>query len=132
MSCGIALKEKLGLIYSIAPKWMDREGFQRLERSFNLITSTIVHYVVFSLLILMVCAVNMTKFVGMNPKHWESADLGTEIEERSPGERSPNWGSFSHSMLSLFQISTMDWADIGREVILQEPWIAPFLLLFLL
>ena len=86
-TCGVALIDKLDLLYSINPKFLDREGFRRLLRSFKLITSTILHYLVFSLLILMVCAINMTKFVGMNRNFVESTTgEGTENEAL--------WGNF--------------------------------------
>jgi len=124
-SCGVALIDKLDLIYSIAPKFLDREGFRRLLRSFKLITSTILHYLVFSLLILSVCSINMTKFVGMNLNFVDA----TTGEGTANGEL---WGSFGESMLSLFQVSTMDWGDICRAVIDEAPILAPLLIMFLL
>ena len=121
----VSLMGKLDVIYGIAPKALDREGFRRLQRSFGLISQTILHYVVFSSLILMVCALLMTKFVGNNPYFHDAATgEGSENEEM--------WGNFWRSMLSLFQISTMDWGDISRASIDVEPLLALFYVIFLL
>jgi len=89
----VSLMGKLDVIYGIAPKALDREGFRRLQRSFGLISQTILHYVIFSSLILVVCALLMTKFVGNNPNFHDAAT----------GEGSANeemWGNFWRSMLS--------------------------------
>lgn len=121
----VSLMGKLDAIYGIAPKFLDREGFRRLQRSFGLISQTILHYTVFSSLILVVCAINMTKFVGNNPS----------FQNAATGEGSENeamWGSFWGSMLSLFQMSTMDWGDIARASIETEPLLAPLYIIFLL
>ena len=71
-------------------------------------TQTILHYVVFSALILMVCALNMTKFVGNNP-YFQDAATG------EGDENTEMWGNFWRSMLSLFQISTMDWFTLNPK-----------------
>jgi len=89
-TCGFALMDKLDLIYCIHPKWLDREGFRRLLRSFKHITSTILHYAVFSLLIMTVCAINMTKFVGMN-RNFVHAETGEGTENGAL------WGNFGWS-----------------------------------
>jgi hypothetical protein len=121
----VSLIRKLDVLYSIAPKFLDREGFRRLQRSFGLISKTILHYAVFSTLILVVCALNMTKFVGNNPYFHDAATgEGSENEEM--------WGNFWRSMLSLFQISTMDWGDISRASISFQPLLAIFYVIFLL
>jgi hypothetical protein len=121
----LSLMGKLDVIYGIAPKFLDREGFRRLQRSFGLISQTILHYAVFSCVILTVCAINMTKFVGNNPYFHDAATgEGSENEEM--------WGTFWLSMLSLFQISTMDWGDIARASISTSPILAPIYILFLL
>jgi hypothetical protein len=114
LTCGVALVEKLDLIYAINPRMLDREGFRRLLRSFKLITTTIMHYTVFSSLILVVCAINMTKFVGQNQKFWY-----TETGEGTGNEQL--WGNVFWSILSLFQVSTMDWGDICRAIIEEAP-----------
>ena len=121
----VSLMGKLDVIYSIAPKFLDQEGFRRLQRSFGLISQTILHYVVFSTLILVVCALNMTKFVGNNPYFHDAATgEGSENEEM--------WGNFWRSMLSLFQISTMDWGDISRASIDVQPLLTMFYVIFIL
>ena len=114
VSCGVALIDKLDIFYAISPVLLDREGFRRLLRSFKLITTTILHYTIFSSLILVVCAINMTKFVGQNPKFLYTAT----------GECTGNaelWKSLGWSLLSLFQVSTMDWGDICRAIIKEAP-----------
>jgi hypothetical protein len=108
------LIDKLDYVYEIAPDRMDREGFKRLRRSFQLITTTILHYTIFSILILVVCAINMTKFVGQNPKF-----LYTETGEGTGNAQL--WGTVGWSLLSLFQVSTMDWGDICRAMIEEAP-----------
>ena len=114
LTCGFALMDKMDLIYAINPRFLDREGFRRLLRSFTLITTTIIHYLVFSSLILVVCAINMTKFVGQNQKFWY-----TETGEGTGNDAL--WGNVFWSVLSLFQISTMDWGDICRAIIEEAP-----------
>ena len=121
----VPLMGKLDVIYGIAPKFLDREGFRRLQRSFGLISQTILHYAVFSFVILTICAINMTKFVGNNP-HFIDAETGEGSENEEM------WGTFWRSMLSLFQISTMDWGDIARASIVFAPILGPIYLLFLL
>jgi hypothetical protein len=119
------LMGKLDVLYAIAPEFLDREGFRRLQRSSFLISQTILHYVVFSVPILVVCALNMTKFVGNNPFFNDAATgEGSENEEM--------WGTVWSSMLSLFQISTMDWGDIARASIDVEPLLAIFYIIFIL
>ena len=106
--------DKLDYVYEIDPIRMDRDGFRRLRRSFQLITITILHYTLFTSLILVVCAINMTKFVGQNRKF-----LYTETGEGTGNAQL--WGSVGWSLLSLFQVSTMDWGDICRSMIEEAP-----------
>jgi hypothetical protein len=125
ISSGFALLGKLEKIYGVDPKRLDREGFRRLQRSFFLINTTILHYTVFSSLILFVVAILMTKFVGKNPI-FRDADTGEGAENEEL------WGTVGWSLLSLFQMSTMDWGDIARASIVKFPWLAPFYIVFLL
>ena len=67
----------------------------------------------------------MTKFVGNNP-YFQDAATG------EGDENTEMWGNFWRSMLSLFQISTMDWGDISRASISFQPLLALFYVIFLL
>lgn len=42
------------------------------------------------------------------------------------------WGDFPSSVLTLFQIATLDWGDIARGSILTEPWLALFFIPFII
>ena len=119
VSCGIALVDKLDYFYAINPARLNRDGFRHLLRSFKLIIFTVLHYAILNSLILGVCAINMTKFVGQNHKF-----IYTETGEGSANAQL--WGTFGWSFLSLFQVSTMDWGDICRAIIEEAPVLAPF------
>ena len=121
----VSLMGKLDVIYDIAPEFLDRKGFRRLQRSFGLISQTVLHYCVISLPVLVVCALCTTKFIGNNPYFYDAATgEGSENQEM--------WGNIWRSMLSLFQISTMDWGDITRASIEVEPLLAPLYVFFIL
>lgn len=65
-----------------------------------------------------------TRFIGQNEA----------LTDAATAEGTTNlvlWGDFPSSMLTLFQIATLDWGDIVRGSIHSAPWLAFFYLPFI-
>ena len=69
-------------------------------------------------------AVMATRFIGQN----ESFSM-SETDEGTTNQKL--WGNFPSSMLTLFQIATLDWGDIVRGSIHTGPWLALFYIPFI-
>jgi hypothetical protein len=69
-------------------------------------------------------AVMATRFIGQNENFSMS-----ETDEGTTNQKL--WGNFPSSMLTLFQIATLDWGDIVRGSIHTGPWLALFYIPFI-
>ena len=70
-------------------------------------------------------AVILTAYIGQNSRlSNKETDEGTKNIEL--------WGNLPKSMLSLFQIATLDWGDIVRASVMDEPALAIVFILFIL
>mmetsp|Transcript_16408 Transcript_16408/g.30641 ORF Transcript_16408/g.30641 Transcript_16408/m.30641 type:complete len:283 (+) Transcript_16408:319-1167(+) len=70
-------------------------------------------------------AIMLTVFIGQNSRLAnKETDEGTKNMEL--------WGSLPKSMLSLFQIATLDWGDIVRASVMDEPILAVAFISFIL
>lgn len=101
--------------------------FKMLRQAINAVFASldvVLNFVLTMLIFIFPTAIFLTQAIGNNVGLSDLAtDEGTFNKQL--------WGNMWKSMLSLFQIATLDWGDIVRASVMAEPWLALIFITFI-